>query len=97
MELHMYVQYEEGTYCTFQVCTRTYIFMNTFLLRDVLTFSWASLPVGLVDVDVSGEAKVGDLAELPLPHQHVPGSQVTVHKLQHTLVLARQELRGNTH
>jgi hypothetical protein len=50
--------------------------------KSMLTFSWAPFPVGLVDVDIPGQTKVGNLAELPLPNKHVASRQVTMHQLK---------------
>ena len=52
------------------------------LQYSVLTLALRPLPVGLVDVDIPGEPKVGDLADLALRQQHVTGGQVTVDQLQ---------------
>ena len=42
------------------------------------------LPVSLVYVDISGEAKVGDFALPPSGEQDIAGCQVPVHQLRYS-------------
>ena len=46
-----------------------------------LTFPISSLPVGLIDVDVSCETEVRDFADLAVGEEDVPGGEVPVYQL----------------
>ena len=46
-----------------------------------LTFPISPLPVGLIDVDVSGETEVWDLADLAVSEEDIPGGEVPVNQL----------------